>query len=77
MYIPKHVREEIIELLPYLDFDDYLKFATQYFTELVALGVFLSDVKFINLTLKAQRIVLFGAYRLWITREKEKNAGIM
>ena len=77
MYIPKHVREEIIELLPIPDFEDYLKFATQYFKELIAVGVFLSDVKFINLSLKAQRIVLFGAYRLWITREKEINTDIM
>ena len=70
MNIPAHVREEIIQMLPYPDYEDYLKFAKQYYIELVAMGVFLNDVKFIELTLKAQRIVCFSAARLWIASKK-------
>ena len=73
MTIPKHVREEIEQMLPYPDFDDYITFAEKYYKELVAVGVFLSDVKFTDLTLKAQRIVCFGAARLWISAKKEEK----
>lgn len=77
MIIPKHIREEIEEMLLYPDFEDYTRFANQYYKELVAVGVFLNDVKFTDLSLKAQRIVLFAAARLWISSQKGVEAGIM
>ena len=77
MTIPKHIREEIIEMLPYPDFDDYLKFVPLHYNEFVTMGVFLKDVKFTDLTLKAQRKVFFSAARLWIAARKGIDIGIM
>ena len=77
MNIPNHIREEIVQMLPYPDYDDYIKFANQYFNELVAVGVFLNDVKFTDISLKGQRIVLFAAARLWISAKKKETTGII
>lgn len=73
MIIPQHIREEIEELIPFTEFERYQKFAQEYFNELVAIGVFLNDVKFIDLSLKAKRIILFAAVRLWISSRKWQN----
>lgn len=60
-----------MNLIPYADLNEFWDFAGLQYKELVAMGVFLSDVKFTELSLKARRKVLFSAFRLWIAAKKQ------
>lgn len=71
MQVPTHVKEEITDLIPNSDLNEFLEFSGAQFKELVAMGVFLKDVKFTELSLKARRKVIFSAFRLWIAAGKE------
>lgn len=72
MTIPAHIKEEIINLIPYADFNEFIDFTALQFKELTAMGVFLSDVKFTELALPARRKVIFSAFRLWIAAKKNR-----
>lgn len=77
MTIPRHIKEEIINLIPYVDFNEFKDFTALQFKELTIMGVFLNDVKFTELTLPARRKVIFSASRLWIMAKKSERIGIL
>ncbi len=77
LQLPKHIHEEIVQQVPKAEYEQYYEFVGQYYKELVSLGVFLSDVKFIELSWKAKRKVFYGALELWKTSREEFKAGIL
>lgn len=73
LQLPKHIHDDIVQQVPKAEYERFYDFVGLYFKELISLGVFLSDVKFIELTWKAKRKVFFGALELWKTARKDIN----
>jgi hypothetical protein len=66
-----------VQQVPRDEYERYYEFVGDYYRDLVSLGVFLSDVKFTELSWKAKRKVFFGALDLWKTARKDIKAGIL
>jgi hypothetical protein len=77
LQLPKHIHDDIVQQVPKAEYEQYYEFVGLYYKKLVSAGVFLSDVKFTELSWKAKRTVFFGALELWKKSREDIKTGIL
>lgn len=62
---------ELIDLIPVKRRNNFAHGLNQYFIELCTLGVFLSDIPFRHLRLKARKAIINSYYRLYLVHTEK------